>query len=61
MLLPLTGNNSRLLWFTSYAYDVGQDIWLGCQYYSALNQSGSASGSWYAPDGTQEGRLQLYP
>jgi len=55
------GSNRVLLWFTSYSYDVGNDILLHCEYYSALQQNGVANGTWYAPDGTQGGPFQLHP
>ncbi len=55
------GSNRVLLWFTSYSYDVGSDILLHCEYYSALQQDGVANGTWYAPDGTQGGPFQLHP
>jgi hypothetical protein len=54
-------SSSKLLWFTSTSYDVGQDIWLGCTYYNALQPDGYVQGTWYAPDDSEEGPVQLHP
>jgi pimeloyl-ACP methyl ester carboxylesterase len=49
------GSNGTLLWFTSTSYDVGQDIWLGCEYYGLLQPNGSVQGVWYPPGSNAEG------
>ena len=49
------GSNGTLLWFTSTSYDVGQDIWLGCEYYGVLQANGSVQGVWYPPGSDTEG------
>jgi pimeloyl-ACP methyl ester carboxylesterase len=49
------GSNGTLLWFTSTSYDVGQDIWLGCEYYGLLQPDGSVRGVWYPPGSNAEG------
>src|SRR5260221_2966057 len=47
--------SGTLLWFTSTSYDVGQDIWLGCEYYGLLQPDGSVQGLWYPPNSNAEG------
>lgn len=47
--------NGTLLWFTSTSYDVGQDIWLGSEYYGLLHTDGTVQGLWYPPDSNAEG------
>jgi len=54
------GNNGLLLWFTSTSYDAGSDIWLHCTYYSIVRPDGSVQGTWYAPDNSEQGPLQLH-
>lgn len=49
------GSGGTLLWFTSTSYDVGQDIWLGSEYYGSLQTNGSVQGIWYPPGSSTEG------
>jgi len=49
------GSDGTLLWFTSTSYDVGQDIWLGSEYYGLLHTNGTVQGLWYPPSSSTEG------
>jgi serine/threonine protein kinase len=53
------GANGLMLYYTTTEWDHGTDIWLHCDYYSLLKSDGSAQGSWYAPDNSEQDSFWL--